>query len=168
VTGQVGASAAEVVAAVPDPELRPLTIEDLGILRTVEVEPGGRVRVTITPTYAGCPALDVIRSEIRRALRNAGHLDVAVDTVLAPAWTTDLISESGRAKLAAAGIAAPEPVGSRSPAPPMRPVRVALSVRCPRCGGAETEELSRFGATACKALWRCRACGEPFERVKPL
>ena len=149
------------VAAVVDPEIRVITIEELGILRDVAEEPGGSVRVTITPTYSGCPAMDVIRSDIRAALARAGYPDADIVTQLRPAWTTDMISESGRRKLAAAGIAPPTPAGAG-------PVAVALSVPCPRCGSPDTEELSRFGSTACKALWRCRACAEPFDRVKPL
>jgi ring-1,2-phenylacetyl-CoA epoxidase subunit PaaD len=145
-------------AAVVDPELRAVTIEELGVLRDVTVK-DGRVTVTITPTYSGCPAMEVIRADIRRALHHAGHDDVEVVTVLSPPWTTDLISESGRAKLAAAGIAPPGPA---------RPVLLGISVRCPRCGSPETEQLSRFGSTACKALWRCRSCREPFEHIKAL
>jgi ring-1,2-phenylacetyl-CoA epoxidase subunit PaaD len=119
------------------------------------------VTVTITPTYSGCPAMDVIRSDIRAALAAAGHPDAEVRTVLRPAWSTDMITEAGRAKLAAAGIAPPPATG-----PAIVPLR--LSVRCSRCGSPDTEEISRFGSTACKALWRCRACGEPFDFVKPL
>lgn len=148
----------QAAAAVVDPELRVLTIEELGILRDVRVDEG-RVTVTITPTYTGCPAMDVIRADIEAAVRSAGYRDVAVQTVFAPAWTTDWISDSGRAKLAAAGIAPPHRAG---------PVRLSLSVRCPHCGSPDTEQLSRFGSTACKALWRCRACAEPFDHVKAL
>jgi ring-1,2-phenylacetyl-CoA epoxidase subunit PaaD len=103
--------------------------------------------------------MDVIRADIRTALRAAGHPDADVVTVFAPAWTTDWISEAGRAKLAAAGIAPPGPA---------RVVPLALAVRCTRCGSPDTEQLSRFGSTACKALWRCRACGEPFDEMKAL
>jgi ring-1,2-phenylacetyl-CoA epoxidase subunit PaaD len=160
------------VASVVDPEIRVVTIEELGILRDVREEPGGgRVTVTITPTYSGCPAMDVIRADIRAALRAAGHADAEVVTALHPAWTTDDITESGRAKLAEAGIAPPGPAGPGAGAGrvgPHAPVRVALTVRCPRCGSAHTEEISRFGSTACKALWRCRACAEPFEHIKAL
>ncbi|HTJ37201.1 MAG TPA: 1,2-phenylacetyl-CoA epoxidase subunit PaaD [Dactylosporangium sp.] len=153
-------SARELVAAVRDPELPLVTIEELGILRGV-AERDGHVTVTITPTYSGCPAMDAIRADIAAALAAGGYDDVEVGTDLAEAWTTDWITESGRAKLAAAGVAPPESAGGTS-------VRLTLSVRCPRCGSPETEELSRFGATACKALWRCRACREPFERVKAI
>jgi ring-1,2-phenylacetyl-CoA epoxidase subunit PaaD len=152
----------EAVAAVRDPEIRVLTIEELGILRDVAVDPRtGRGTVTITPTYSGCPAMDAIRRDIRAAARAACHGDVDVVTVLSPAWTTDWIGEPARAKLAAAGIAPPGPArGGR--------VQVTLSVRCPRCGSPDTELLSGFGSTACKALWRCRACAEPFDSVKAL
>jgi ring-1,2-phenylacetyl-CoA epoxidase subunit PaaD len=153
-------SAREAVARVVDPEIRVLTLEDLGVIRDV-TEAGGRVTVTITPTYSGCPAMEVMRADIRRTLAAAGYAEVDVRTVLRPAWTTDMISEAGKRKLAAAGIAPPGP--SRS-----GPVGLSLSVRCPRCGEPDTEQISRFGSTACKALWRCRACGEPFDHIKPL
>ncbi len=156
------AAALQAVASVPDPELPLVTIEELGILRSVSVDPvTGRVTVAITPTYLGCPALDTIRDDVVSALREVGHFDVEVTTVLRPAWSTDMITESGRAKLAAAGIAPPAPVQAG-------PVTLRLSVACPHCGAPDTEEISAFGSTACKALWRCRACREPFERVKPL
>lgn len=153
----------EAVAAVVDPEIRVVTIDDLGILRSVEEDPTtGRVVVTITPTYTGCPAMDVIRADIRRALVAAGHPDTEVRTVLAPAWSTDWISEAGRAKLAAAGIAPPAPTRGGVAVP------LTLAVRCPQCGSPETEQVSRFGSTACKALWRCRSCREPFDHLKAL
>jgi ring-1,2-phenylacetyl-CoA epoxidase subunit PaaD len=142
-----------------DPEIRVITIEELGILRDVTEEPGGAVRVTITPTYSGCPAMDVIRSDIRRALADAGYPDADVITQLRPAWSTDMISESAGASSPPPAIAPPTPAG---------PVLVPLAVRCPRCGSPDTEELPRFGSTACKSLWRCRACAEPFDRVKAL
>ncbi|MFI6129577.1 1,2-phenylacetyl-CoA epoxidase subunit PaaD [Micromonospora sp. NPDC051141] len=151
------------VAAVVDPEIRVITIDELGILRAVEEEPAtGRVVVTITPTYTGCPAMDVIRGDIRRALAAAGHPDAEVRTVYAPAWSTDWISDAGRAKLAAAGIAPPAPRGDETVVP------LTLAVRCPRCGSPETTQVSRFGSTACKALWRCRSCAEPFDHLKAL
>jgi ring-1,2-phenylacetyl-CoA epoxidase subunit PaaD len=149
----------DTVAAVVDPELRIVTIDDLGILRDVTVD-GSHVTVTITPTYSGCPAMDVIRADIRHALGAAGYDDVEVVTALRPAWSTDWISSAGRDKLAAAGISPPGP--SRGP------VALTVRVRCPRCGSPETEELSRFGSTACKSLWRCRSCAEPFDHVKAL
>ena len=144
------------VASVVDPELPLVTIAELGILREVTEDPNGRVTVSITPTYSGCPALDAIRADIATALTKAGYHDVEVRTRLSPPWSTDQITAAGREKLAAAGIAPPGPVLLR-----IRP-------RCPVCGSPDTEELSRFGSTACKALWRCRTCAEPFDMVKPL
>jgi ring-1,2-phenylacetyl-CoA epoxidase subunit PaaD len=150
-------------ASVVDPEIRVITIEELGILRRVAEDPhSGRVTVTITPTYSGCPAMDVIRADIGRALRAAGFADASVVTEYAAPWSTDWITAEGRAKLAAAGIAPPGPAARSGPVP------LTLAVRCPHCGSAETEQLSRFGSTACKALWRCRACAEPFDHVKAL
>ncbi|HLL64755.1 MAG TPA: 1,2-phenylacetyl-CoA epoxidase subunit PaaD [Micromonosporaceae bacterium] len=169
------------LAAVLDPEIRVVTIADLGILRDVRLC-DGRLTVTVTPTYSGCPAMDVIRAEIRRVARIAGYGDARVVTVLAPPWTTDWITEAGRGKLAAAGIAPPPPAGpppaaSGAPAAPAAPaasgapgraVAVTVSVRCPHCGSPSTEQLSRFSSTACKALWRCRECAEPFHAIKAL
>lgn len=145
----------EAVAAVPDPEIRVLTIADLGILRAVSQDDDGHVTVTITPTYSGCPAMDVIRRDIETAARRAGAAGVEVRTELSPPWSTDWISEAGRAKLAAAGTV-----------PPAKRTMLRLTMRCPRCGSPDTEELSRFGSTACKSLWRCRACREPFDSIK--
>lgn len=158
-------TAYQLAAQVPDPELPVLTIEDLGILRGVREWHGSehdRVEIAITPTYSGCPALETIRTEVQRALAAGGFGDVTVLTRFAPPWTTDWISPEGRRKLTEYGIAPPGPAGTPTP------VRLALTVRCPRCGAAETEELSRFGSTACKAIWRCRVCSEPFEAVKAL
>ncbi len=154
------AEARAVVARVPDPELPDLTIEDLGILRDVSVDAAtGAVRVRITPTYTGCPAIDTISGDIRRALAGAGFADAEVTLQLSPAWSTDRITEQGRAKLARAGIAGPVRSG---------PVALALTVRCPRCGSPDTRQISRFGSTACKALWSCRSCAEPFDQIKAL
>ncbi|WP_285779459.1 1,2-phenylacetyl-CoA epoxidase subunit PaaD [Microtetraspora sp. NBRC 13810] len=161
--------AQRVAEAVPDPELPMLTLADLGILRGVEEAGAGRVVVTITPTYSGCPAIGAIRADLSARLREAGYDEVEIRTALSPAWTSDWISETGRRKLSAAGIAPPgaAPVRRSGPVPlTLGPVRRRVS--CPRCGSAETEEVSGFGATACKALWRCRACAEPFERVKEI
>jgi ring-1,2-phenylacetyl-CoA epoxidase subunit PaaD len=153
----------DIASAVVDPEIRVVTIAELGIFRGVMVDWDGVVHVAITPTYSGCPAMDVIRADIRTALRAAGYpkSEVKITTDGAP-WSTDWITDEGRAKLAAAGIAPPSPVRQR------RDVPLTLTVRCPQCGSPETEELSRFGSTACKSLWRCRSCLEPFDRVKPL
>jgi len=160
-------TAAQAVAAVVDPELPVLTLADLGVVRAVSTV-DGVVTVTVTPTYAGCPAMAAIHADIVRALAAAGYPDSVVRTELAPAWSTDWITPAGRAKLAAAGIAPPPPAG---PAGPAGTVLLGLprpAVPCVRCGSLDTEELSHFGSTACKALWRCRACGEPFDQVKPL
>ena len=159
-------SAAAVAAAVTDPELPMLTLADLGVLRDV-VEADGRVTVSITPTYSGCPAMDTMRDDLVHALGAAGYAEVEVRTVLHPAWSSDWISDHGRQALADAGIAPP------GPAPAAGPIPLTLgvprrSVSCPRCGSRDTQETSRFGATACRSLWRCRACAEPFEYVKEI
>ena len=138
----------QVLETVPDPEIPVVSVVDLGIVREA-----GPDRVVITPTYTGCPATQVIERDIRAALDAAGYLHVAIDTVLAPPWTTDWISEAGKKKLLAYGIAPPTPKGESA-------------VHCPQCGSADSEEISRFGSTPCKALWRCRACLEPFDRFK--
>lgn len=152
----------QVVAQVVDPELPMLTVEDLGVVRSVEVSAEGTVRVTITPTYAGCPALEVIRDDLRARLGAAGYRDVEIRTVLAPPWRTDWISDDGRRKLAEHGIAPP----GRRGAVPVTLGSSPAAVACPRCGCAATGELSRFGPTPCTELRRCPACLEPFEHVK--
>ena len=155
-----------VASAVLDPEVPVLTIDDLGVLRDVRVV-GDRVTVVITPTYSGCPAMDTIRDDLILALTAAGFAEVEVALVLAPAWTTDWMSEEGRRKLVEYGIAPPSgsaAVARRS----LGPVPVRLGVRCPRCGSLDTREVSRFGSTACKALFECRACLEPFDHFKVL
>ncbi|WP_350348796.1 1,2-phenylacetyl-CoA epoxidase subunit PaaD [Agromyces sp. G08B096] len=155
----------EVAAAVTDPEIPVLTIEDLGVLRSVEVGDDGGVRVAITPTYSGCPAMDAIRDDVILALTHAGFSDVKVDLVLAPAWTTDWMSEAGKEKLRRYGIQAPS---GQAAARPAGPVRVALAVKCPRCDSLRTRELARFGSTSCKALYECLDCLEPFDYFKVL
>lgn len=160
-------TAAAVAATVTDPELPMLTLADLGVLRSVSEE-AGRVVVAITPTYTGCPAMDTMRDDLEHALLSAGFSDVEIRTQLAPAWTSDWISPSGREKLAAAGIAPPGAAPRRSGPIPLTLSAPVSSVRCPLCGSADTEEQSRFGATACKALRRCRTCLEPFEHVKEI
>ena len=152
----------DAVGAVPDPEIPVLTIADLGILRSVELV-DGRVVVTITPTYSGCPAMDAIADDVRRVLDSHGFEDAEVRTVLAPAWTTDWMSDEGRRKLAAFGIAPP----GRRTGTTGGPVGVDL-VRCPRCGSADTRLVSRFGSTACKSLRACRRCLEPFDHFKEI
>jgi ring-1,2-phenylacetyl-CoA epoxidase subunit PaaD len=164
----VDLGAREVVARVVDPEMPMLTLDDLGVIRSVEERAGG-VTVTITPTYSGCPAIEVMRDDIRMALAEAGYGQVEVRTVLAPAWSTDWISEAGRRKLAEAGVAPPGRAAPPASGPvPLTLVPPSSTVRCPRCGARATEEFSRFGPTACTALRRCRGCGEPFEHMKEI
>jgi ring-1,2-phenylacetyl-CoA epoxidase subunit PaaD len=166
VTGRELRAAREAAAAVPDPELPMLTLADLGILRGVAAE-GDAVVVTITPTYSGCPAMREIAHDLRARLGRAGFADVTVRTALAPPWTSDWITAEGRRKLREAGVAPP------GPAPP-GPVPLTLGpargrpVSCPRCGSADTTQTAAFSGTACKALYRCEACREPFEHVKAL
>jgi len=150
-----------IAAAVADPEVPVLTIEDLGVLRAVSVD-GDVVRVDITPTYSGCPAMDTIRVDVILALTAAGYSQVEVRLVLSPAWTTDWMSDAGRQKLAEYGIAPPTGRSAISSGP----IRLAISVRCPRCGSLDTREVSRFGSTSCKALFECRGCLEPFDHFK--
>ena len=137
-----------VLERVPDPEIPVLSILDLGIVRGVAADPS---RVLITPTYTGCPATVAIEQMIRAALDEAGYSDVHIERVLFPAWTTDWITTRGRERLKAYGIAPPSP---------------SATAECPQCGSSDTEEVSRFGATPCKAQWRCNSCLEPFERFK--
>jgi ring-1,2-phenylacetyl-CoA epoxidase subunit PaaD len=158
-----------VAETVTDPELPLVTLADLGVLRDVYRDDDGTVVVELTPTYSGCPAMGVMRADLVHALHTAGFPDVEVRTVLSPAWTTDWISDAGRRKLAAGGIAPPGAALVR-PAGPV-PLQLDLPRRtaaCPLCGCADTEELSEFGATACKALRRCLSCREPFEHVKEI
>ena len=138
----------QVLESVPDPEIPVVSVVDLGIVRDVTAG-----RVLITPTYTGCPATQVIERDIRSALDAAGFGAVSIQTTLSPPWTTDWISEAGRAKLKAYGIAPPTAAGERA-------------VECPQCGSEDTEEISRFGSTPCKAQWRCRSCLEPFDLFK--
>ncbi|MFF3174111.1 1,2-phenylacetyl-CoA epoxidase subunit PaaD [Streptomyces sp. NPDC057900] len=152
--------------SVPDPELPVLTLEELGVLRGVEVLAPGRVTVRLTPTYTGCPAIETMSTDIERVLLDHGMTEVSVVTVLTPAWSTDDISAEGRRKLTEFGIAPPRSHDASSPA--AGPVPLALSVRCPHCGSTETELLSRFSSTACKALRRCVTCREPFDHFKEL
>ncbi|MDQ3052957.1 MAG: phenylacetate-CoA oxygenase subunit PaaJ [Actinomycetota bacterium] len=159
----------EIAETVTDPELPMLTLADLGVLRDVWVTHAGTVVVSITPTYSGCPAMDAMRADLKRALRDAGYEDVEVRTVLEPAWTTDWISSAGRAKLAEAGISSPHSAPIRAAGPIQLDLGATVRVlRCPQCGSARTEEQSRFSSTACKSLWRCRSCLEPFEHIKEI
>ena len=135
-----------VLETVMDPEIPVVSVVDLGIVRDVTGD-----RVTITPTYSGCPATEVIERTIREALDGAGFSDVEIETELAPPWTTDWISDKGKSALKAYGIAPPD---------------LAKAATCPLCGSTDTEEVSRFGSTPCKAQWRCKGCLEPFDRFK--
>lgn len=135
-----------ILAAVPDPEIPVVSVLDLGIVCEIAA-----TRIVITPTYNGCPATQVIETLIRSALDTAGYQAIAIETRLSPPWTTDWITDRGRAKLAAYGIAPPS---------------AAATATCPQCGSTETRELSRFGSTPCKALWQCNCCHEPFDRFK--
>ena len=152
-----------------DPEVPVVSVRDLGIVRDVLEGDDGSMTVVVTPTYSGCPATEVIEESIVAALEGAGLGPVRVEMRRAPAWTTDWMSEKGRRQLRDYGIAPPGPVAAPATAPLRfvpRPPPKALA--CPRCESLQTERISAFGATACKALWRCRACGEPFEHFKPI
>lgn len=149
-------------AAVVDPELPVLTIDDLGVLRSVDIRDDA-VEVVMTPTYSGCPAMETMREDVVRALAAAGFPSVRVRLELAPAWSTDWISAAGRAALAEAGIAPPTGRAAVTGA-----VRLALAVKCPNCGSLRTREIAHFGSTACKALYACDECSEPFDHVKTL
>jgi ring-1,2-phenylacetyl-CoA epoxidase subunit PaaD len=170
------AGAYRVAAGTLDPELPMLTIEDLGILRAVSRAPEGGVAVTITPTYSGCPAMREISADVASRLRRAGFGHVSVATQLSPPWSSDWITGDGRRKLAAAGIAPPPYVrdfgschsGNREHKPVPLTLTAPPSPDCPRCGARDTVRTAQFGATACKSLYRCTACGEPFEGVKAL
>ncbi|MBT4895518.1 MAG: phenylacetate-CoA oxygenase subunit PaaJ [Rhodobacteraceae bacterium] len=147
-------------AAVLDPEVPAVTVAELGILRAVDIDDQGRAVAQVTPTYSGCPAVLAIELAIEAALRQAGF-DPVIERVLAPAWTTDWITEAGREKLRAYGIAPPV-VGSSS----KRALFGEITVACPRCASTQTSKLSEFGSTACKAQYRCNACHEPFDYFK--
>ena len=149
-----------IVAEVEDPELPHVTLGDLGIVREVHAD-GKRACVTLTPTYSGCPATEQIRTDVEAALRDGGF-EADVQFAMSPAWTTDWITDAGRAKLRAVGIAPPPAaVGDHA-------TLLDLPVECPRCGSRQTRRLSDFGSTACKASYKCTACAEPFEHVKAI
>ncbi|MEV5910974.1 1,2-phenylacetyl-CoA epoxidase subunit PaaD [Streptomyces chartreusis] len=159
--------ARHIAATVPDPELPMLTLADLGVLRDVALTEDGTVVASLTPTYSGCPAMAEMRADVAARLRDAGYARVEIRTVLDPPWTSDWITPAGRRKLTEHGIAPPGPAPRGGPVPlVLSPTRHAVT--CPRCGSGDTEETSRFAATSCKALWRCRACREPFEYVKEI
>ena len=146
----------DVLSSVVDPEIPVLTLQDLGVLRDISVD-GSEVTVTITPTYAGCPAMETMRADIESTLATAGYKQVVVQQKLSPAWTTDWMSQSGREKLRAYGIA-----------PPMSTAcgQSHGQIECPQCNSAEVKRISEFGSTACKALYQCQECREPFDYFK--
>ena len=158
-------SARAVAAAVVDPEMPMLTLDDLGVLRDVRAS-ADAVTVTITPTYSGCPAMDAIRDDLKTAFHREGYPSVNVEMVLSPAWTTDWMSEAGKAKLQEYGIAPPS--GHSAAVRHAGPVRLSLAVKCPQCSSLNTKELTRFGSTSCKALYVCQDCKEPFDYFKVL
>lgn len=156
------AQAWEWLDAVPDPELPSVTITDLGIVRDIREEPDGLV-VALTPTYSGCPATAAIEEDVTRALHEHGVKNVRIERRLAPAWTTDWITPRGRERLKAHGIAPPAfDIGSG-----VVILSPEVQIQCPHCGSGNTSEISRFGSTPCKALYRCETCREPFDYVKP-
>jgi ring-1,2-phenylacetyl-CoA epoxidase subunit PaaD len=155
------ARARAVAAAVVDPEIPVLTLEDLGVVRGIERREG-RIVVKLTPTYTGCPATLAIQLSVQAALAEAGFSDAKVESVLSPPWSTDDITEEGRRKLTEFGIAPPAR-GARA-----RTLFAQDTVACPKCGSTATSRISEFGSTACKALWRCDACAEPFDYFKCL
>jgi ring-1,2-phenylacetyl-CoA epoxidase subunit PaaD len=152
-----------ILGRVPDPEIPAISVTELGIVRDVQAAADG-VDVVVTPTYSGCPATEAIERSIREALAAAGAREVRVRQRLSPAWTTDWIDDAARERLRSYGIAPP---GERQQGAE-QPVSFVARVACPRCESTDTERLSQFGATACKALYRCRACREPFEYFKPI
>ncbi len=149
----------EAAASVPDPEVPCVTVADLGILRSVEIVDGVAV-ARVTPTYSGCPATQVIEMAIEMALHEAGF-DARIERVISPAWTTDWITEEGREKLRDYGIAPPQKASNS-----VRALFGETTVSCPKCGSSETERISEFGSTPCKALYRCKSCAEPFDYFK--
>lgn len=151
-----------IAAKVNDPEIPVLSIADLGILREVNLDKGGGVQVLITPTYSGCPAMDVISEDLYRVFAEAGYEKVDIKLVLTPAWSTDWMSDEGKKKLEEYGIAAPTGRGHAGR------VTLGMSVKCPRCHSLSTRELARFASTSCKALYTCTDCLEPFDYFKVL
>jgi ring-1,2-phenylacetyl-CoA epoxidase subunit PaaD len=149
------------LATIPDPEIPVITIEDLGVLRSVTLE-GDMVHVCITPTYSGCPAMKMIEQDIVSLLKEKGIEKVKVDMVYAPAWTTDWISDEAKEKLRLYGIAPPEKATADKSSITGKPKHLA----CPRCGSKNVEMISQFGSTACKALYKCLDCKEPFDYFK--
>jgi len=156
-----------VLSTVLDPEVPVVSVVDLGIVRAV-ADDGASLTVVVTPTYSGCPATEVIEASIVTALHGAGLGPTQIRMQRAPAWTSDWITAAGKAKLRGYGIVPPGPVDLARGAPLRFVPRAVAPLACPRCDSQDTERLAAFGATACKALWRCRACGEPFEHFKAI
>lgn len=159
--------ARQLAESVADPELPMVTLADLGIVRDVTAE-GNRVIVTITPTYSGCPAMTEIARDIRAVLVNAGFSEPVVRNRLAPPWTSDWVTADGRRKLAQANIAPPMPAPPATGPVPLRLSATRREITCPACGSAGAEQTAAFSSTACKALYRCRVCREPFEYFKEI
>lgn len=153
----------ELLDNVKDPEVPVINVLELGVVRTVEVEPSGKAIITITPTYTGCPAMDVMAADITKELLDAGVPEVEVKLTLSPAWSTDQITDEGKRKLREYGIAPPEKTSDIRALKGEQPV-----VACPQCNSTNTVMLSLFGSTACKALWKCNDCLEPFDQFKCL
>ena len=152
-----------VLDTVMDPEVPVLSVRELGIVRDVEIDDEGAVTVVVTPTYSGCPAIDVIERDIVGALHAAGIPGARIRTVYSPPWTSDWIPEPARAKLKAYGIAPPAPVGESDL---VQLLRAPRTPQCPYCDSRDTEVRSEFGSTACKSICWCRRCGQPFEEFK--
>ena len=150
-----------------DPEVPALSVRDLGIVRDV-IDHGDELEIVLTPTYSGCPATEVIESNVLSAIRNEGLGPARATLRRAPAWTTDWISEEGKRKLREYGIAPPGPAMPEAQAPIRLIGRRSEAIACPHCGSLHTEKLSAFGSTACKSLYRCMSCREPFEHFKPI
>ena len=165
----------ELLDQITDPEIPVVTIAELGILRDVQVSADGSIQVFITPTYSGCPAVDQIEADIRSALLQAGYQNVRISTQLAPAWTTDWIGQAAKDKLRAYGIAPPHTLGEHAQtsskviafAPKNRAAKQSMALTCPQCDSTNVTETSHFGSTACKALYKCLSCMEPFDYFKP-
>ncbi len=153
----------ELLDRVKDPEIPVINVLELGVVRSVEVQENGKAIITITPTYTGCPAMDVMAADIKKELLDAGVPEVEVKLTLSPAWSTDQITDEGKRKLKEYGIAPPEKTGDIRALKGEQPV-----VACPQCGSTNTVMLSLFGSTACKALWKCNDCLEPFDQFKCL
>lgn len=151
-----------IAAKVKDPEIPVLSIADLGILREVNLDNDGAVQIVITPTYSGCPAMDVISEDLYQAFKQAGYGKVDIKLVLAPAWSTDWMTDEGKKKLEEYGIAPPTGRGHAGR------ITLGMSVKCPRCHSLNTRELARFASTSCKALYTCKDCLEPFDYFKVL